>query len=930
MTDETGAGGGQKHLYLVDGSGYIFRAYHGIRAELTRRDGVRVNAVYGFCTMLMKLMQDLKDGDKPSHLAVIFDAARTTFRNDIYEDYKANRSEPPEDLKPQFSIIKHGTEAFGVPAVEMEGFEADDLIATYARQAERDGFKVTIVSSDKDLMQLVTDNIRLFDAMNSRFMGHDQVLEKFGVGPDRVVDVQALAGDSVDNVPGVPGIGVKTAAQLINDYGDLEGLLANAGEIKQTKRRENLIEFADLARISMQLVTLKDDVDAPVGIDSFTRREPDPETLAAFLDEQQFRSLKAKLREVLGDLDEEAAIEEDKAVSFDTKNYIAISDEKTLDAWIAGIRKAGIVAVDTETTSLRIRDAELVGISLCYSRGTAAYIPLAHRTGDDLLSEKVEGQLDKALVIAKLKPVFEDPGILKIGQNLKYDISILSAEGISLSPIDDTMLMSYALDAGLHSHGMDELAGLHLDHHPIAYKDVAGTGKAQVTFDKVPLEKAVPYAAEDADITMRLWHILKPRLATERVATVYETLERPLVAPLAAMERAGVKADDATLKRLSNEFAESIDRLEKEIHDLAGESFNVNSPSQLGKILFDKMGLKGGKKSAKTGAWSTNVDVLEALAADGLDMPKKVLEYRSFAKLKSTYTDNLIRDINRQTGRVHTSYHMASTTTGRLSSNDPNLQNIPIRTEEGRKIRSAFVAEPGKKLIAADYSQIELRLLAHIADIPELKQAFADGTDIHALTASKVFGVPLEGMDPMVRRQAKAVNFGIIYGISGFGLARQLGIPRGDAQQIIKDYFEQFPGIRKYMDDTIASATELGYVTTIFGRKVHVKSLQEKNPQMRGFGERAAINAPIQGSAADIIRRAMIRMDKALADAGLSEVQMLLQVHDELVFEAPEALVDTAIPIITDVMENAAKPAQDISVPLTVDAGVGDHWGEAH
>jgi len=920
-----------EHLYLIDGSGYIFRAYHAMaysRKPMTRSDGTPIGAVYGFTNMVMKLLQDLEDGEQPTHLAVIFDTARKTFRNDIYDAYKANRPPAPEDLIPQFPIIREAVEAFGLPSIEMEGYEADDLIATYATHARARGWQVTIVSSDKDLMQLLDADTDLFDTMKNNRVHGDGVLEKFGVKPDRVVDVQSLAGDSVDNVPGVPGIGLKTAALLINEYGDLDTLLERAHEIKQNKRRENLIEFAEQARISRQLVTLERDVPVARQIDEFALTPPDAPKLMEFMKAQDFRSLTVKVQHKWGgDLPVDTASEEVITV---TKDYSCVTDMAVLKDWIIAAYDAGHVAVDTETTGLDATAAQLVGISLCIEPGKACYIPVGHTgPGNDLLAERPY-QLQKGEVIAALKPLFEDPAVLKIGQNLKYDMSILAREGINLSPIDDTMLLSYALDAGLHNHGMDELSGIHLDIAPISFKEIAGTGKKQLTFDQIELDKATEYASEDADLTLRLHKLLKPRIAKEKVATVYETLERPLAPVLSAMEREGIKVDVPTLQRLSNEFALGIERLDREIQDLAGRPFNVASPKQLGEILFDEQKLPGGKKSAKTGAWQTNVDVLEKLAAEGHEIPKKVMEYRQFAKLKSTYTDALVEQVNPITGRVHTSYHMASTTTGRLSSNDPNLQNIPIRTEEGRKIRRAFVPEPGNILLAADYSQIELRILAHIAEIDALKDAFASGIDIHAMTASEVFGVPIEGMDPMVRRQAKAINFGIIYGISAFGLARQLDIGRKEAAGYIDAYFEKFPGIRKYMDDTIEFGREHGYVQTLFGRKCHVKSLQEKNPMKRGFGERAAINAPIQGTAADVIRRAMIRMPDALTEAGLTDVRMLLQVHDELVFEAPEGRDAEAIPVITKVMEEASAPAITLDVPLVVEAGIGTNWEEAH
>lgn len=922
---------GTPHLYLIDGSGYIFRAYHAMahsRKPLSRSDGTPVGAVFGFCNMLMKLLQDLEDDEQPTHLAVIFDSKGKTFRSDIYQEYKANRPPAPEDLIPQFPLIRDAVRAFGLPSIEKEGFEADDIIATYGRQAREAGWDVTIVSSDKDLMQLLDAGTDMFDTMKNVRTPASKVVDKFGVGPEKVVDVQALAGDSVDNVPGVPGIGIKTAAQLINEYGDLESLLGRAEEIKQPKRRQTLIENADMARVSLQLVTLDRHVDMEEKIDTFQLSSPDAEQLIEFLDAQEFRSLKVKVQHAWGeDLPPDLLSEEVETV---TKDYVCVTDEKELNKWVQACRDAGIIAVDTETTGLDATAAELVGICLATAPGKACYIPVGHGgAGGDLLSERPH-QLDKTLVLEALRPIFEDASILKVGQNLKYDLSILAREGVRLTPIDDTMLISYALDAGLHNHGMDELSGIHLDISPIPFKEVAGTGKNQLTFDQVPLDKATEYAAEDADITLRLHKVLKPRLAAEKVATVYETLERPLSPVLSMMEREGIKVDVGTLNRLSNEFAEGISRLDAEIQELAGRPFNVNSPKQLGEILFDDMELPGGKKSAKTGAWQTNVDVLEKLAADGHTIPRKVMEYRQFAKLKSTYTDALVAQVNERTGRVHTSFHMASTTTGRLSSNDPNLQNIPIRTAEGRKIRRAFVPEDGNILVAADYSQIELRILAHIAEIDALKQAFADGTDIHAMTASEVFGVPIEGMDPMVRRQAKAINFGIIYGISAFGLARQLDIGRKEAQGYIDAYFERFPGIRSYMDKTIDFGREHGYVETLFGRKCHIRSLNEKNPMHRGFGERAAINAPIQGTAADVIRRAMIRMPGALDDAGLSDVRMLLQVHDELVFECPNGMEEKAIPVIRDTMASASSPAIELAVPLVVDCGTGQNWEEAH
>lgn len=921
------------HIYLIDGSGFIFRAYHGIR-PLNSPNGTQVNAVFGFSNMLFKLLQDLDESERPSHLAVIFDTKRQTFRNDIYPEYKAHRPPAPEDLVPQFPIIREAVKAFGLPSLELDGFEADDLIATYASQARDKGWKVTIVSSDKDLMQLVDNNVTMLDTMKNKRIGPDGVMEKFGVGPDKVIELQALAGDSADNVPGVPGIGVKTAALLLNEFGSLESLLARAGEIKQNKRRENLIEFADLARVSRQLVTLDCAVPVPVDIETLRLKDPEGSDLLRFVDTHGFSSLRNRVITHYDGLEE---YDESEIVSPSIEcEYECVTTMDALQQWIDKAYSAGTVAVDTETTSLNAMAAKLVGISMSVEAGKACYIPLDHVgegvSGElDLLAADTKpDQIDKKAALAALKPLLEDASVMKIGQNIKYDFLILIKEGIEIGPYDDTMLMSYALDSGKHGHGMDELSGIHLDIAPVPIKEVIGSGKSAITFDRVPLDKATNYAAEDADITWRLASILKPRLAAENIRSVYETLERPLASVLAKMERRGIKVDGPVLHKLSNHFGTELNRLETEIHTIVGRPFNINSPKQLGEILFDEMALEGGKKSKKTGAWSTNVDVLDALAAEGHALPVKVLEYRSLAKLKSTYTDALQASINRDTGRVHTSYHMAATSTGRLSSNDPNLQNIPIRTENGRKIRQAFIPEVGCKLLAADYSQIELRVLAHMADISALKDAFAKGVDIHAMTASEVFGVPIEGMDPAVRRQAKAINFGIIYGISAFGLARQLGISRKEAAQYIEAYFEKFPGIRKYMDDTIASCRESGYVETLFGRKCHIPNIRDKNGAMRQFGERAAINAPIQGTAADIIRRAMVRMDGALADAGLGDVKMLLQVHDELVFEVPTDKIDATTKVVQSIMQEACAPAITLDVPLVVDCGIGDNWDEAH
>lgn len=926
-----------KHIYLIDGSGYIFRAFFGIR-PMTRPDGTPVNAVFGYTNMLIKLLND-HDSDG---FAVIFDAGRQSFRNEFYPEYKAQRPDAPEELVPQFALIREATRAFNLPSIEMKGYEADDLIATYAQQAKAAGVQVTIVSSDKDLMQLVEPGIALFDPMKNIPIGEEQVLEKFGVAPDRVVDVQALAGDSVDNVPGVPGIGIKTAAQLINEYGDLESLLSRAEEIKQPKRRQNLIEHAELARVSRRLVELKRDVPVDDDLSGFDRIDPDGPVLRAFLEENGFRSIIARLGETLGD--DTAAIAEQAAGPTEAQ-YELVQTADALKRWIAAANKLGSVTVDTETTGLNAHRAELVGISLSCEAGKACYIPLSHRAADtaaagdsdqgglDLMAPQDKAAeapkqipLDEA--VALLKPLLEDPGVLKIGQNIKYDMIILARYGIEMTPIDDTMLLSYVVEGGLHGHGMDDLAQLHLDYDTIKFKDVAGSGKSQVTFDKVPLDKALDYAAEDADITGRLHSLLKPRLVTDQMTTVYETIERPLVPILANMERTGIKVDRDVLRRMSNDFAQRLAELETQIHKLAGRSFTIGSPKQLGEILFDEMSLPGGKKG-KSGAYATGADILESLAAQGHALPAQVLDWRQLAKLKSTYTDSLQEQINPKTGRIHTSYAQAIASTGRLSSNDPNLQNIPIRTEEGRKIREAFVAEEGSKLLSVDYSQIELRLAAEIADIDSLRQAFLEGQDIHAITASQVFGVPVEGMDPMIRRQAKAINFGIIYGISAFGLANNLRIPQNEAKNYIAAYFERYPGILAYMERAKEECKKHGFVTTLFGRKIHIPAIGEKNPARRNFGERAAINAPIQGTAADVIKRAMIRVPRALTTAGL-DAKMLLQVHDELLFEVPEAQIEETTAVVREVMENACDPVLKLSVPLVADAGVGDNWAEAH
>ena len=963
------------HVYLIDGSGYIFRAYHALPPLTRPSDGLPVGAVHGFCAMLWKLLRETGELAPPTHLAVIFDYSAKTFRSDLFDGYKANRPEPPGDLIPQFPLVRDAVRAFNVACIEREGYEADDIIATYAIQAVEAGADVTIVSSDKDLMQLVQPGIIMYDTMKNKAIGEAEVVERFGVPPSKVVEVQALIGDSSDNVPGVPGIGVKTAALLINEFGDLETLLARAGEIKQEKRRESLITFADQARLSKTLVILDCHVPLDVPLAETAVRPPETEALTAFMRKLEFTTLLRRVAEGLGaelpegmtpsatpqrrkknDYDHplrrsprgetgpprehkvvggspaQLAVERAsrlEALPFDRSNYETVTEASRLADLLDAARYQGHFAFRVKLTSSDPMQGELVGVALALVPGHAAYVPLAHRAGNGLdLGGDAIAQIPMREALDLLKPILEDVSVLKIVQDAKFDMVALARYGIALTSIDDPCLMSYALDAGRAEHLPDQLAGRLLSHTCLTDKEIMGSGRNAVSLDRVAIARATEYAGEETDIGLRLWLILKPRLAAESVTTVYETLERPLAPVLALMERTGVKVEKATLASLSLSFAQTIARLEDEIRALAGEEFNIGSPKQLGEILFDKMSLPGGRRT-KTGAWSTDAAALEELAAEGHDLPRKVLDWRLLAKLKSTYTDALPTYIHPETGRVHTTYALAASTTGRLSSVEPNLQNIPVRTPEGRAIRKAFVAEKGKKLISADYSQIELRVLAHMADTPTLRQAFADGLDIHAMTASEMFGVPIKGMDPGIRRKAKAINFGIIYGISSVGLAAQLGIGRSEAGAYIKTYFERFPGIRDYMEAMKAEARRQGYVKTLFGRKVHYPEINTKNPSLRGNFERAAINAPIQGSAADIIRRAMIRMGSALAEAGLS-ARMLMQVHDELVFEAPEAEVDKTMEVAQAVMEKAPEPALKLKVPLKVDARAGDNWEAAH
>jgi DNA polymerase-1 len=945
-------------LYLVDGSGYIFRAFHALPQFSRKSDGLPTGAVAGFCNMLWKFICEMKAGGgetgAPTHLAVIFDASEKTFRSTLYPAYKAHRPPPPPELVPQFPLVREATRAFGVPAIELDGFEADDLIASYAKTVADAGGEVIIVSSDKDLMQLVNEQICMFDPMKNLKICREQVIEKFGLGPEMVIDIQALAGDSVDNVPGAPGIGIKTAAQLLTEFGDLDTLLARAHEIKQPKKRETLIEFADQVRLSRELVRLKLDTPLPMAVDDLVVREPDGKVLAAFLEAMEFRTLARRVSETIsgGGAPSPAGgviartgvakpvLSEDAIAVIDPTAYHCITDLETLDAWIAKATAAGVVAFDTETDALGSASAGLCGISLAISPGEAAYIPVGHCAADkpigglDFGDQPVEtggadwAQADCSEVLARLKPLLEDPAVLKIGHNAKYDIAVLKRYGIEVAPIDDTMLISYVLEGGLHGHGMDELSQLFLGHTPIPFKQVAGTGQKQISFAQVELKPATCYAAEDADVTLRLWKVLRPRLRPEGLLNVYETLERGMPAVLTTMELEGVKVDAERLRTLGHEFSLKMVDLEAKAHEIAGRPFNLGSPKQIGDILFGEMGLPGAKKTP-TGAWATDVKVLEDLAEQGIALPRTIVDWRQVAKLKNTYTDALVAAVSPTTGRVHTSFSLAAATTGRLASSDPNLQNIPIRTEEGRKLRTCFIAEPGNVLISADYSQIELRLLAHIGDIPQLKAAFAQGMDIHAATASEIFGVPVEGMPSEVRRRAKAINFGIVYGISAFGLANQLGIEQKEAGDYIKLYFERFPGIRTYMEATRAFAREHGFVTTLFGRKINIPAIRGRTPAERSFGDRAAINAPIQGAAADIIRRAMMQMPAALVEAGLKG-RMLLQVHDELVFEAPEAEAERLMQVAKRVMERASLPAVALSVPLEVEARAAKNWDEAH
>jgi len=925
--NEAGDVTGPRHVYLIDGSGFIFRAFHALPG-LNRSDGTPINAVLGFTNMLLKLVQET-DADA---IAVVFDAARKTFRNDIYPEYKAHRPDPPPELVPQFKLVREATDAFGICRIEAPNYEADDLIATYAREAVAAGAMVTIVSSDKDLMQLVGDRVGMFDPIKNKSIGAAEVMEKFGVGPERVADVQALCGDSVDNVPGVPGIGIKTASELINTYGDLETLLTRAPEIKQPKRRQSLIDFAEQARMSKRLVLLDDRVPLPCALSVLTVQPADPGKLLAFAKAQEFRRIVERLSANRPELSSKSTpAAPAPPPEFAAGTYVLIETEAALKAWIEQAYASGYAAIEAMTDAPEEALGTLVGLALAVAPGRAAYLPLAHRPPDSegglLDAAALQRQLPLDVAIAALKPLLEDPSVLKIAHNAKYAAHVLAGNGIALAPADCTMLMSYVLDGTQHEHLLDELASRHLGQEIPKRRDICGTGKAQIGFSRTTPEQACAYAALYADAALRLHLFLKPRLVAEHMTAFYETVERPLIAVVAGMERAGIKVDRAELNRLSIDFARRMEVLEREIFVSAGHEFNVGSPKQLGDVLFGEMGLAGGKKG-KTGAYGTDAAVLEQLALTH-DLPRRVLDWRQLAKLKSTYTDALAAAINPLTGRVHTSFQLASTSTGRFSSTEPNLQNIPIRTEEGRKIRRAFIAEPGHLLLSADYSQIELRLAAHVAGIDALKDAFRQGIDIHALTASEVFGVPVEGMDPATRRRAKAINFGIIYGISAFGLAQQLGVPQSDAAQYIQAYFARFPGIRAYMDKIKIEAREKKHVETLFGRKCYIPGIADSNPARRAFAERQAINAPLQGTAADIIKRAMSRLDPALATAGL-KARMLLQVHDELVFEVPEEEAEKTAVVVREIMENACAPRVSLSVPLVVETGFAANWDDAH
>ena len=916
------------HFYLIDGSGYIFRAYYALPPLTRKSDGLPVGAVSGFCNMLFKLLEDSKskdNKDKPTHFAVIFDSARKNFRNEIYSDYKGNRSDAPDDLIPQFEYIRKSVLAFNLPSIELLNYEADDLIATYVEQILEKGAKATIVSSDKDLMQLYKKNVRIYDPMKNKFINEEDVNKKFGVKADKVIDVQALAGDSTDNVPGVPGIGVKTAAELIKEYGDLENLLKNAKKIKQNKRRETLIENKDKAIISKKLVTLKKDVPVKNQIEEFVLKDIDREKLYNFLREMEFNRLLSSAISTYGKTEfsqtKNEINNEKKNSKISKENYFLIKTEDEVKDWLKAAEEIGEFAIDTETTSLDAHQTNLVGISISYAIGKACYIPISHKDYKNLNEEKI---------IKILKPFLEDHSIKKIGQNIKFDYIIFFKRGIDMNSMEDTMLMSYVLDAGKNRHNMDTLSEIHLEHKTIQFKDLVGTGKKQINFSEVDVNIAKDYAAEDADITYRLYKIFSNSLKTENLTNIYEIFEKPLIKILAKMEILGIKLDEKSLKKLSVKFDKKIKELEKQIFKLSKKEFNIGSTKQLGEIMYNELKIASLKKTKK-GSFATSASVLEDLAFKGHDFPKLILEWRQTSKLKNTYSDTLPEHINKKTNRIHTSFLLAATTTGRLASSDPNLQNIPIKTEEGKDIRKAFIAEKNKKLISADYNQIEMRILADLADVKELKKAFINNDDIHSLTASQVFGVDIKKVNPEMRRKAKAINFGIIYGISQYGLAKQIGVSNLEAEDFLNSYFLKFPEIKEYMSETIKFCRKSGYVSNIFGRKTHITGINDKNFNVRNFQERAAINAPIQGSASEIMRLAMIRLNEKINDEKNQSFKMLLQIHDELIFEVDEKKLNQCSKIIKETMTSVKDSnLHSFSIPLLVDVNSGENWGQLH
>ena len=915
------------HFYLIDGSGYIFRAYYALPPLSRKSDGLPTGAVSGFCSMLFKLLEDSRADDsihKPTHFAVIFDSARKTFRNDIYSEYKANRTEAPDDLAPQFEYIRKSVAAFNLPSIELLNYEADDLIATYAKKITDLGAKVTVISSDKDLMQLVSDKIRLYDPMKSKVIGEKEVLEKFGVKPTQVIDVQSLAGDSSDNIPGVPGIGVKTAAELINKYKNLDTLLKKASEIPQNKRRETLLENKDKALLSRKLVTLKKDVPVKDNPASFAFKDVNKENLFTFLREMEFNRLLSQAISFYGEENTNTSNKETsktKISKIDTKLYKSILNEKELDKLIKTLNEKSLIAVDTETSSLNPLEAKLIGISFSYASNEAFYIPLAHTNIKSLKKE---------IVIKKIKPILEDPSIKKVGQNMKYDFIILKNNGIEIEPVEDTMLLSYTLDAGNNRHNMDTLSEIHLGHKTITYKELVGTGKKELSFSDINLEDATKYAAEDADVTLRLYNLLLDRLNEEKLNKIYDVFEKPMIKLLSKLEINGIKVDGIYLKRLSKKFEEKLKKIEKEIYKISGKEFNIGSPKQLGEIIYNELKIAKLKKTKK-GSLATSAKILEDLALTGHKFPNLILEWRQISKLKSTYTDALQDHISKKTKRVHTSFLLAATNTGRLASSDPNLQNIPIKTIDGKEIRKAFIAERNNVLISADYNQIEMRILADMADVKELKKAFKNNQDIHSLTASQVFGVPIDKVNEDFRRKAKAINFGIIYGITQYGLAKQIAVSNQEALDFINAYFKKFPEIKDYMNSTIKTCRKQGYVNNIFGRRIHLRGINDKNFSVRSFQERAAINAPIQGSAADIIRLAMIKIDNILEEDKKNKTKMLLQIHDELIFECPKRDENKIKKIIKDAMVSISTSDHHMfSIPLEVSINSGNNWGEAH